>query len=479
MIQVTKLPGFIERHGLWTDEQRRQAEELKRRVKKDNLKLVRLAWADPHGASRAKAVRRRRSSPRSTNGYNINRRDHDARFRRMPAPSPRSPRRRHRPRRDDRARPISPSFPIRRPSACCPGRPVSAGCCATNISTAACRSTSRRANCCAGSCGGSTSGLSAAWSAWRSSGTCCASLKSISTAENIGAPGDARPADQHVAGRARLFLSFRIQPGPDAAGAVARSPSLRDHRPAAALDRERVGSGPGRVHLCAARPALEAADNAAAVSHRDAADLPPHGLSRDLHGRPALKGYLLERLASASVAGRRQRAAETCSCRRRDGEPLSPLGRAFLGGLLQLCRAAHGVRDTDRQRLSPLPAELARARPRHLVLRPSRRDGARARRVRRSGDPAGEPDRRARRQSLSLYRVADRRRARRRRACSAIPARRTTSPTTPTGPCCRRACRTRSTRSSRSRCSVRSSATCSSTTSSSSSATRPAASRNG
>ena len=56
MLQVTKPLGFIERHGLWTDEQRRQAEELKRRVEKDNLKLMRLAWADPHGASRAKAV---------------------------------------------------------------------------------------------------------------------------------------------------------------------------------------------------------------------------------------------------------------------------------------------------------------------------------------------------------------------------------------------------------------------------------------
>jgi glutamine synthetase len=47
---------FIEKHGLWSDDQRRQAEDLKARVRADNLQFVRLAWGDPHGASRAKAV---------------------------------------------------------------------------------------------------------------------------------------------------------------------------------------------------------------------------------------------------------------------------------------------------------------------------------------------------------------------------------------------------------------------------------------
>jgi glutamine synthetase len=49
-------PGFIDKHGLWTDEQRRQAQALRQRVEKEGLQLIRLAWADPHGASRAKAV---------------------------------------------------------------------------------------------------------------------------------------------------------------------------------------------------------------------------------------------------------------------------------------------------------------------------------------------------------------------------------------------------------------------------------------
>ena len=48
--------GFIDKHDLWTETQRHQAAELKRRLDQEDLKLVRLAWADPHGYSRAKAV---------------------------------------------------------------------------------------------------------------------------------------------------------------------------------------------------------------------------------------------------------------------------------------------------------------------------------------------------------------------------------------------------------------------------------------
>jgi glutamine synthetase len=72
MVQVNKDPGFIERHGLFTDEQRRQAEEIKRRVEKNDLHLVRLAWADPHGASRAKAVTLPAFAAALSGGYNIN-----------------------------------------------------------------------------------------------------------------------------------------------------------------------------------------------------------------------------------------------------------------------------------------------------------------------------------------------------------------------------------------------------------------------
>jgi glutamine synthetase len=63
---------FIEAHGLWSDEQRRQAEDLKRRLEGSELHLVRMAWADPHGASRAKAVTLPAFTAALTAGYNIN-----------------------------------------------------------------------------------------------------------------------------------------------------------------------------------------------------------------------------------------------------------------------------------------------------------------------------------------------------------------------------------------------------------------------
>src|SRR6476660_5542547 len=71
-VQVTKSLGFIAKYGLWTDEQRRQAEDIKRRIETDNLHLVRLAWADPHGASRAKAVTAPGFAAALTSGHNIN-----------------------------------------------------------------------------------------------------------------------------------------------------------------------------------------------------------------------------------------------------------------------------------------------------------------------------------------------------------------------------------------------------------------------
>lgn len=64
--------NFIDRHGLWSDDQRRQAEELKRRIEKENVKLVRLAWADPHGYSRAKMVTVPAFLSALNAGYNIN-----------------------------------------------------------------------------------------------------------------------------------------------------------------------------------------------------------------------------------------------------------------------------------------------------------------------------------------------------------------------------------------------------------------------
>jgi glutamine synthetase len=74
---ATKRPpsravGFIDKHGLWSSEQRRQANDIGRRIAKDGIKLVRLAWADPHGASRAKVLTIATFLSALDNGYNIN-----------------------------------------------------------------------------------------------------------------------------------------------------------------------------------------------------------------------------------------------------------------------------------------------------------------------------------------------------------------------------------------------------------------------
>jgi hypothetical protein len=64
--------SFIARHGLWSDAQRRQAGELARRLKAENIRLVRVAWADPRGYCRAKAVTVPAFVAALENGYNIN-----------------------------------------------------------------------------------------------------------------------------------------------------------------------------------------------------------------------------------------------------------------------------------------------------------------------------------------------------------------------------------------------------------------------
>ena len=64
--------SFIERHGLWSADQKLLAAELKRRLQHEDLHFIRLAWADPHGASRAKAVTVPTFIGALTDGYNIN-----------------------------------------------------------------------------------------------------------------------------------------------------------------------------------------------------------------------------------------------------------------------------------------------------------------------------------------------------------------------------------------------------------------------
>ncbi|MFC3230562.1 glutamine synthetase family protein [Marinibaculum pumilum] len=63
---------FIRRHGLWSDAQEAMAAEVQRRVEVEGIRLVRLAWTDTHGQTRAKAVTPAALRSALTDGYNIN-----------------------------------------------------------------------------------------------------------------------------------------------------------------------------------------------------------------------------------------------------------------------------------------------------------------------------------------------------------------------------------------------------------------------
>jgi len=68
---MSAQPTFIEKHGLWSDEQRRQADEIKRRLETDKLRYVRIAWGDTHGYSRAKTLTVPAFVSALQSGYNI------------------------------------------------------------------------------------------------------------------------------------------------------------------------------------------------------------------------------------------------------------------------------------------------------------------------------------------------------------------------------------------------------------------------
>jgi glutamine synthetase len=65
-------PKFIEHYGIWDNNDARLAADLIRQIEVEDLSLIRLAWADPHGAVRAKAVTVPVFLDALENGYNIN-----------------------------------------------------------------------------------------------------------------------------------------------------------------------------------------------------------------------------------------------------------------------------------------------------------------------------------------------------------------------------------------------------------------------
>src|SRR6516162_6146089 len=48
--------SFVQRHGLWTEEQARRAKAVAQAIKKNKLELIRFSFADQHGVLRGKTV---------------------------------------------------------------------------------------------------------------------------------------------------------------------------------------------------------------------------------------------------------------------------------------------------------------------------------------------------------------------------------------------------------------------------------------
>jgi glutamine synthetase len=62
---------FVEKFGLWTDDQRRLSDEIKHRLEANKFRYVRLAWGDTHGYVRAKTLTVPAFISALNNGYNI------------------------------------------------------------------------------------------------------------------------------------------------------------------------------------------------------------------------------------------------------------------------------------------------------------------------------------------------------------------------------------------------------------------------
>ena len=50
------MTSFTQRHGLWNDDQQRQARELVGRIDAGEIDVLRFAWPDQHGLLRGKTL---------------------------------------------------------------------------------------------------------------------------------------------------------------------------------------------------------------------------------------------------------------------------------------------------------------------------------------------------------------------------------------------------------------------------------------
>ena len=229
-----------------------------------------------------------------------------------------------------------------------------------------------------GRCASSPTRASTTWPGSRSSSTCSSSRIRGSIRPTPPGRGEAPEVSLLSPGYA---VSHRDALRSDRADPGDRAPRRGRARPAAALGRDRARAEPVRVHLPAAGRA-RAGRHHDAVPQRGEADLPPAGLSRELHVPAEAAQHDVERLASAPVAARPAHRRQCLRVGRRSRS--SPLGRYFLAGLLAHARAAAAFTTPTINGYKRYRSLCARARPRDLGARQSRRHDPRARRAGRS-----------------------------------------------------------------------------------------------
>ena len=409
--------SFVERHDLWSDEQRRAARGGRAaRSSSASSNWCASAFADQHGVLRGKtlvaAEAAQRDAQRRHHDHDAARQGHLASH----GVSGVHAGRRLGPATRCRAPAISSWSPTRRPSACCRGR--------TQHRLDAVRHLfpERQAG----------AVLDAA-ALSRRAGEACASRLRLSRRARGRIPSvqarrirGLRPTTptwppRAAGGRAhhhgfQYLTEVALRSGRADPGAVWRETSQALGMPLRSLE---VELGPSQYEFTfAPELGLAAADTMVLFRSADEAGRAPARPSRQLHVPAAIAQRVLQRLASASVAARSRRPARTRSSRTTERELLSPLGRHYLGGPARACARRRGVHHADHQRLQALSRrQLAGARSRRSGRSDNR--GVMVRvlgRARRSGDASGEPRRRAARQSVSLHGLADPRRPRRHRA---------------------------------------------------------------
>ena len=344
--------AFVDRHELWSDEQRRAAAAVEREIKRRKLEVGALCVL-PTSTACCAARRWWRRRPRSAMRAGVTMTStllaKDTSHRTVFPVFTR--RRRHRPRRDGRAPAISSWSPIPRPSACCPGRNEHRLGAVRHLfperqagAVLDARALSRRAG------ASSPSPASIISPASRSNSSCSSSTIRSLRPTSLTWPAEA-PAVEHTTHGFQYLTESRFDQV-DPILEVLRKTMQALGLPLLSLE---VELGPSQYEFTfAPERGLARRRHDGAVPQRHEAGGAAARPSRELHVPAAAAQHVRQRLASAPVAARPQDRARTCSSRTTRPSCCRRSAAHYLAGLLAHARGGGGVHHADHQRLQAL-----------------------------------------------------------------------------------------------------------------------------